>query len=116
VPLPGGGLLLDTPGMRDLQLVDDDGLDAVFEDIVVLAARCRFRDCRHDTEPGCAVKRAVESGMIAAERLENYRKLAREAEAGERRRDARLRRQDERAFSRLSNEATRLRRLKENLE
>ena len=116
VPLPGGGLLLDTPGMRELQLVDDDGLDAVFEDIVVLSAQCRFRDCRHDTEPECAVKQAVESGTIAAERLENYRKLAREAEAGERRRDARLRRQDERAFSRLSNEATRLRRLKENLE
>jgi ribosome biogenesis GTPase / thiamine phosphate phosphatase len=114
VLLPGGGLLLDTPGMRELQLVDDKGLDAVFEDIAALSARCRFRDCRHDAEPGCAVKEAVRSGKIAAERLEHYRKLEREAEAGERRRDVRLRRQDERAWGRLCNQAVRLRRLKEN--
>ncbi len=62
VLLPGGGLVLDTPGMRELQLVDDEGLDALFGDIAALAARCRFRDCRHDTEPGCAVRAAVESG------------------------------------------------------
>jgi ribosome biogenesis GTPase / thiamine phosphate phosphatase len=114
VPLPTGGLLLDTPGMRELQLIGDDGLDAVFEDIAALSTQCRFRDCSHDTEPGCAVKEAVRSGQIAAERLEHYRKLEREAKAGERRRDARLRRQDERAWGRLTNEATRLRRLKEN--
>jgi ribosome biogenesis GTPase / thiamine phosphate phosphatase len=113
VLLPRGGLLLDTPGMRELQLVDDDGLDAVFEDIVALSARCRFRDCRHDTEPDCAVKEAVRSGLIAAERLENYRKLEHEAEANERRRDIRLRRQDERAWGKLCNEAMRLRRLKD---
>jgi ribosome biogenesis GTPase / thiamine phosphate phosphatase len=113
VALPEGGLLLDTPGLRELQLIDDEGLDAVFEDIVTFSARCRFRDCRHDTEPGCAVKEAVRAGAIATVRLENYRKLEHEAEANERRRDARLRRQDERAFSRLANEATRLRRQKE---
>ena len=116
VLLPEGGLLLDTPGMRELQLVDDDGLDAVFEDIAALSARCRFRDCRHDTEPGCAVKEAVQSGVIAAERLENYRKLEHEAEANERRRDIRLRRQDERAWGRLCNEVTRSRRRKGTLD
>ena len=116
VLLPEGGLLLDTPGMRELQLVDDAGLDAVFEDIAALSAQCRFRDCRHDSEPGCAVKEAVRSGAVAAERLENYRKLEHEAEANERRRDIRLRRQDERAFSRLCNEVTRARRFKKGLE
>jgi ribosome biogenesis GTPase len=112
VLLPGGGLLLDTPGMRELRLVDDDGIDAVFEDVAALSARCRFRDCRHDTEPGCAVKEAVRSGAITAERLEHYRKLEHEAEASERRRDARLRRQDERALGKLCKATTHLQRLK----
>lgn len=111
--LPEGGLVLDTPGMRELQLVDDEGLGAVFEDIATLAARCRFRDCRHDTEPGCAVKDAVRSGKIPAERLGHYRKLAQEAEASERRRDVRLHRQDERAWGKLTREATQIRRRKE---
>lgn len=112
VLLPEGGLLLDTPGMRELQLVDDEGLDTVFEDIAALSGRCRFRDCRHDTEPGCAVKRAVESGSLAAERLDHYRKLEREAQAYVRRHDERLRRQSERVWGQLSDEAARLRRWK----
>jgi ribosome biogenesis GTPase len=77
--MPGGGLLLDTPGMRELQILDEDGLDTVFGDIAALAGRCRFRDCRHDTEPGCAVKEAVASGKLDADRFEHYRKLEREA-------------------------------------
>lgn len=109
VPLPGGGLLLDTPGMRELQLVDEDGLDSVFEDITALAARCRFRDCRHDHEPGCAVRESVASGEISAERLEHYQKLEREAQAFERRRDERLRRRSERVWGQLHDEAARLR-------
>lgn len=114
IALPGGGLVLDTPGMRELQLIDDAGLDAVFDDIVAFSSQCRFRDCRHGAEPGCAVAAAVQSGKLAAERLENYRKLEHEAEANERRRDVRLRRQDERAWGRLTREATRLRHLKED--
>lgn len=110
--LPEGGLLLDTPGMRELQLLDDAGLDAVFGDITTLTAQCRFQDCRHDTEPGCAVKQAVESGALASERLEHYRKLEREAQANERRHDARLRRQAERGWSALHDEVAHLRRLK----
>jgi len=112
VLLPGGGLLLDTPGMRELQLVDEDGLDAVFGDIAALSARCRFRDCRHDTEPGCGVREAVESGDLAAERLEHYRKLEGEAQAYERRHDERLRRQSERAWGQLYDEVAHLRRWK----
>ena len=110
--LPGGGLLLDTPGLRELQLVDEDGLDSVFEDIAALSERCRFRDCRHDNEPGCAVREAVESGILAAERLEHYRKLEREAQAYEQRHDARLRKQTGRLWGQLYDEAALLRRLK----
>lgn len=112
VLLPGGGLVLDTPGMRELLLVDEEGLDAAFEDITALSAQCRFRDCRHDTEPGCAVKAAAESKALAPERLEHYRKLEREAQAYERRHDERLRRQAEREWGQLSDEAARLRRWK----
>ncbi|MDD5224401.1 MAG: ribosome small subunit-dependent GTPase A [bacterium] len=112
VSLPGGGLLLDTPGLRELQLVDEDGLDSVFEDIAALSEHCRFRDCRHDNEPGCAVREAVESGTMTAERLEHYRKLGREAQAYERRHDARLRKQTGRVWGQLYDEAKQLRRLK----
>lgn len=112
VLLAGGGLLLDTPGMRELQLVDEDGLDSVFDDVAALAARCRFRDCRHETEPGCAVKEALKAGDLAADRLEHYRKLEREAQAYERRHDERLRRQSERVWGQLHDEAARLRRWK----
>jgi ribosome biogenesis GTPase len=112
VLLPGGGLLLDTPGMRELQLVDDDGIDAAFGDIAALVSRCRFRDCRHDTEPGCAVKAAVEAGALTADRLESYRRLGREARANELRHDEHGRRQAERVWGQLSDEVARLRKWK----
>jgi ribosome biogenesis GTPase len=110
--LAGGGLLLDTPGMRELQLVDEDGLDSVFDDIKTLSARCRFRDCRHNTEPGCAVMEAVKSGDLSLDRLEHYRKLEREAKAYELRHDEKLRRQSERVWGQLYDEVSRLRRWK----
>ncbi len=79
VRLPGGALLIDTPGMRELQLWDaDTGLGAAFADVYAFAAECRFGDCRHDTEPGCAVLAAVEAGQLPRERLEHWRKLERE--------------------------------------
>ena len=79
--LPGGGLILDTPGMRELQLWEaEEGLGAAFADIEELAAGCRFSDCRHSGEPGCAVEEAVASGELASERLESWRKLQRELE------------------------------------
>ena len=77
--LPAGGWLLDTPGMRELQLADvKDGLDALFADIVALAESCRFADCRHESEPGCAVRAAIEAGTLDPDRLRRQRKLAAE--------------------------------------
>lgn len=78
-PLPGGGLVLDSPGMRELKLTDvSSGVGEVFSDIETLAQRCRFKDCEHESEPGCAVTTAVEAGKIEPRRVENYRKLVRE--------------------------------------
>lgn len=74
-----GGWLIDTPGMRELQLVDaSDGIGVVFEDIEQLALECRFSDCAHETEPGCAVRAAVERGDVTQERVDRWRKLLRE--------------------------------------
>ncbi|HXM54240.1 MAG TPA: ribosome small subunit-dependent GTPase A [Candidatus Dormibacteraeota bacterium] len=88
-PMPWGGLLIDTPGLRELQLwadVDEaDGLAILFADIDELAARCRFADCEHAHEPGCAVQAAIARGDLTAGRLQSYRKLRREAGAVERR-------------------------------
>jgi ribosome biogenesis GTPase / thiamine phosphate phosphatase len=80
VVLPGGGLLIDTPGIRELQLWDggDGGFEESFADVEELAPRCRFRDCSHASEPGCAVRAAVDSGELSLERLRSYRKLQRE--------------------------------------
>jgi ribosome biogenesis GTPase len=86
--LPGGGLVLDTPGMRELQLWEaDEGLGTTFADIEELAAECRFNDCGHNGEPGCAVEAAVESGQLDAQRLESWRKLQGEMEQTRARQD-----------------------------
>lgn len=77
--ISGGGWLIDTPGMRALRLYDlKDGVDAVFEDIVELAEGCRFSDCAHDTEPGCAVQNAITNGDLDAARMQRWQKLVRE--------------------------------------
>jgi ribosome biogenesis GTPase len=79
IPLAGRGCLVDTPGMRELGLCDsEEGLDATFSDVSSLAPQCRFRDCTHENEPGCAVLAAVQSGALAEERLESFRHLRRE--------------------------------------
>ena len=76
VMLPGGGILIDTPGMRELQLWEaGESVAGAFSDIEALAADCRFRDCRHATEPGCAVAAAAAAGTLPAARLESFRKL-----------------------------------------
>lgn len=81
VPLANGALLLDTPGMRELGLwAGDAGLDLAFADITTLAEGCRYRDCRHQAEPGCAVLEAVKQGSLDPQRLESWHKLQREAE------------------------------------
>ena len=102
IPLPGGGVLLDTPGIRGLELwAGADGVDASFNDIDELAEACRFADCQHDTEPGCAVRAAVEDGTIPARRFESYQKLRREQRAFEIRHDPYARRRAGREFGRV---------------
>ena len=92
--LPGGALLIDTPGLRELQLWHAaDGVERVFADIEELAALCRYRDCGHTTEPGCAVQAAIAEGRLDANRLENRRKLEREQEFLQRKVDPEARRQ-----------------------
>ena len=87
---PSGGVIIDTPGMRELQLWDvDEGVDETFDEIAELAPECRFRDCSHDAEPGCAVKAAVAAGGIPEERYASYLKLSRERAATEKLRDER---------------------------
>lgn len=88
IELPGGALLIDTPGMRELQpWVNEAAVADAFEDVAGLAASCRFGDCAHASEPGCAVLAAVEAGTLAEDRLEHYRRLAREAAYLERKQD-----------------------------
>ncbi len=90
--LPGGGLLVDTPGMRELALHDDDeGVATAYADITELALECRFRDCAHRTEPGCAVAEAVDDGRLDPSRLVAWRKLQSEARRQLLRVDARAR-------------------------
>jgi ribosome biogenesis GTPase len=101
-----GGAVLDSPGMRELQLWGaDEGLDSSFEDIAALAEGCRFRDCAHMHEPGCAVLAAVESGELPALRLESYRKQLREVAAIARKRDKRLASEETKKWKSLHREA-----------
>jgi ribosome biogenesis GTPase len=104
IPVPGGGFFLDTPGMRELQLWESaEGIDEAFDDVTSLAARCRFSDCAHRTEPGCAVLEGIAAGALEAGRLESYRKLQRELERLELQLDARARserRKERRRFAR----------------
>lgn len=76
IELPSGAVIIDTPGMREIGMCDvDEGIDETFEDIKELECRCRFRDCKHDTEPGCAVKAALVNGSLTKERLALYQNL-----------------------------------------
>ena len=95
VPLPDGGWLLDTPGLREIQLwASEEGLASAFEDLEALAPGCRFRDCSHQSEPGCAVRAAVEAGKLSPERLASFHKLQAELRAFEVREDPLLRREE----------------------
>ena len=104
VLLPGGALLLDTPGMRELQLwADESALEETFSDVAGLAEQCRFNDCSHVGEPGCAVRAAIADGSLEADRLLSYEKLQRELHRLEVRIDKRLQaeeRKKRRAFAR----------------
>jgi ribosome biogenesis GTPase len=104
--LPDGRLLIDTPGMRELSLwLENHGLDAAFDDVTGLAASCRFGDCHHDSEPGCAVRSAINDGHLDAERLESLRKLEREQLHQAMRTDGGLRRQEQRRIKQVHKDA-----------
>lgn len=98
IPLPGGGIVIDTPGLRELQLWDGGGVEETFADVEELAAACRFNDCSHDTEPDCAVKAALRSGDLSSGRYASWQKLQRELRATAVRADARLRREEKRKW------------------
>ncbi|MET8243945.1 ribosome small subunit-dependent GTPase A [Streptomyces sp. NPDC005202] len=103
--LPGGGVLIDTPGLRGVGLWDaESGVGQVFSEIEELAGRCRFHDCVHHSEPGCAVLAAIETGELPERRLESYRKLMRENEWIAAKTDARLRSEIRRDWKRKGAE------------
>lgn len=85
--LPTGGIVIDTPGMRELQLWDDGGLSRTFADVEELIGQCRFNDCRHESEPGCAVREAIQDGRLSEDRYRRYLKLQRENRFLARRKD-----------------------------
>ncbi|HET9554284.1 MAG TPA: ribosome small subunit-dependent GTPase A [Anaeromyxobacteraceae bacterium] len=107
-PLPGGGALVDGPGIRELRLWDASGLDATFEDLATVAARCRFRDCSHGAEPGCAVREAIADGRLDAARVESYRKLALELARQAERREGGAARAERARWKAVSKELRRL--------
>jgi ribosome biogenesis GTPase len=112
VALPGGGCVIDTPGIRELGLwLDREAVGTVFPEIEDAARDCRFNDCRHESEPGCAVQRAVEDGDIDPRRLDSFLRLRREAENLERRRDESKRheiRARERRFGKMVREVKKI--------
>jgi ribosome biogenesis GTPase len=106
--LPGGGVLIDSPGIRSVGLwADPDAVDATFADIEEIAVDCRFRDCAHEPEPGCAVQDAVADGTLAPDRLDAWRSLRREAEAAAMRAQPQEQRRRGKQFSRLARDAQR---------
>ncbi|WP_216911005.1 ribosome small subunit-dependent GTPase A [Nocardia noduli] len=107
-PLPGGGTLIDTPGLRGIGLWDaSDGIERTFSDIESFADRCRFGDCAHRGEPGCAVRAAIDSGELTERRLESYRKLAKENEWMRARTDKRLQAEREQVWKDITKQQRR---------
>jgi ribosome biogenesis GTPase len=102
VILPGGALLIDTPGLREIGLLDRADLAAPFPELEALAAQCRFGDCAHEGEPGCAVRRAIEAGALDPARMASHRKLERELAATRARRDPRARQEQRERMKRFA--------------
>ena len=103
VQLPMGGMIIDTPGLREAQLWEgEDALGNIFEDIEMLTLQCRFTDCAHDTEPGCAIKSALDAGALDVDRFRSYRKLQRELRAIAAKTDARIRIEDRKRWKQIA--------------
>ena len=100
IVMPGGSILIDTPGMRRIQLWgDDEGLKKTFGDVEELMTQCRFSDCQHNGEPGCAVEEALQNGSLDRKRYDSYLRLQREQQHLARRQSAKDRRQADREWS-----------------
>jgi len=105
IPLPTGGMLIDTPGMRELQLWGSpDAVSEIFDDIEAIAENCRFRDCSHEVEPGCAVQEALEQGTIDGGRFESYRKLLRELKYQQRKHDPMEQRKEKERWKKIMSD------------
>jgi len=103
VQLPQGGMIIDTPGLREAQLWGgEEALSNIFQDIEDLALRCRFNDCAHQTEPGCAIKAAIADGSLEPGRLQSYRKLQRELRAVAAKADARIRAENRKKWKQMA--------------
>jgi ribosome biogenesis GTPase len=113
--LPGGALLVDTPGLRELQVWEGE-VDSAFSDVAELASQCRFNDCGHETEPGCAVQEALASGQLDPARWSSYLRLQRELRSIERRASSRMRREEKQRWKSRVREARAQRRYKERFE
>jgi ribosome biogenesis GTPase len=112
--LESGGVIVDNPGMRELQLWDaGEGVQSTFQEIERLAAQCKFSDCRHETEPGCAVKMAIADGTLPEVRLESYRKLRREMLALERKNNPELMAAEKKKWKEIGKMAKQVRMRKE---
>jgi ribosome biogenesis GTPase len=101
--LPAGGIIIDTPGLREIQAWSDArGISRAFEDIEAFAGQCRFRDCRHEREPGCAVRQAIKNGILSAERYRSYVKLRKELDYLTVRKDQRARMDEKKKWKNIS--------------
>ncbi len=108
--LPNGGLIIDTPGLRELQLWSgEEGVQESFADVEELAAKCRFRDCKHESEPGCAVTSAVEQGTLDRGRYESYQKLQREIAYQTQKQEFGVQRTEKERWKKISKQSNKLR-------
>jgi ribosome biogenesis GTPase / thiamine phosphate phosphatase len=107
ITLHTGGVLIDTPGMRELQLWETDQLSQGFPDIDAFAQQCHFRDCQHDGEPKCAVRNAIEEGLLEERRFENYKKFHRELAFLERQTNKKAQLDEKKKWKKLAGDRTR---------
>jgi len=113
--LPNGGIIIDNPGIRELQLWSSElGISKTFEDIEKLSRQCRFSNCKHDTEPGCAVKKAITNGQLSQERVDSYKKLIREQEYLNNRRNVYERRKKDKKLAKIYRQGKSIRKYKGN--
>jgi len=115
IVIPNGGMLIDNPGIRELQLWSSEiGISKTFEDIEELSRQCRFSDCTHNAEPGCAVKKTIEMGQLSQERVDGYKKLLREQDYLNTRKNTYEKRKKDRKLSKIYRQGKSIRKYKGN--